>query len=86
MKKAADAVKGAFDAAERRLRSAREDVMQKKEECRQKMDLECDRCRDLKCKKAKDDCKEFYNSIGSFLKDSGEETGIGMWCLSSCFV
>ena len=84
MKKAADAVKGAFDAAERRLRSAREDVMRKKEECKRKMTLECDRCRDLKCKKAKDDCNDFFDRIGKAVANAAKKVGMG--CLPSCFI
>lgn len=64
---AAAAVKGAFDAAQRRLRGAQEDVKRKKEECKRKMSLKCDRCRSLKCKKAQNDCKGFLDKAGKWI-------------------
>lgn len=76
MKKAADAVKGAFDAAQKRLRNAQDDVIRKKEECKRKMTLECDRCRDLKCNKAKDDCNAFFDRIAKALRKAAKAVGM----------
>ena len=76
MKKAADAVKGAFDAAQKTLRSAQDHVIQKKEECKRKMTLECDNCRKLKCKKAQDDCNAFFARVGKWFKDTAKKVGM----------
>jgi hypothetical protein len=64
---AASAVKGAFEEAQRKLRSAQDHVKRKKEECKRKMSLKCDRCRDLKCKKAENDCKGFLDKAGKWI-------------------
>ena len=79
MDEAASAVKGAFDAAQTKLRGAREDVIRKKEECKRKMSLKCDRCRDLKCKKAKDDCNGFLDKAGKWI--GGAINTVGMFLI-----
>lgn len=77
MDEAAAAVKGAFDEAQRKLRGAQDDVRRKKEECKRKMSLKCDRCRDLKCKKAQNDCKGFLDKAGKWI--GGAINAVGMY-------
>ena len=69
-------MKGAFDAAQKRLRSAQDDVIRKKQECKRKMSLKCDRCRDLKCKKAKDDCNAFFGRVGKWFENTANKAGM----------
>ena len=64
---AADAVKGAFDAAQKELASARQSVIEKKEECKRKMSLKCDNCKNLKCKEAERNCKGFLDAAGKWI-------------------
>ena len=64
---AAAAVKGAFEAAQRKLRGAQDAVRRKKEDCKRKMSLKCDKCRSLKCKKAENDCKGFLDKAGKWI-------------------
>jgi len=64
---AAKAVKGAFEEAQAKLSSARQSVIQKKEECKQKMSLKCDRCKDMKCKEATRNCKGALDKFGKWI-------------------
>ena len=64
---AAKAVKGAFDSAQQELASARQSVIEKKEECKRKMSLKCDKCKDLKCKEAQRNCKGFLDDAGKWI-------------------
>ena len=64
---AAKAVKGAFDAAQKQLQDARNDVIAKKEECKRQMSLKCDRCKQLKCRQAERDCKGFLDAAGKWI-------------------
>ena len=64
---AAKAVTAAFDAAEKSLRDAQKAVTEKKEECKRKLELKCDNCKDLKCKQAEDDCKGFMDAAGKWI-------------------
>ena len=67
MDEAAKAVRAAFDAAEKSLQDAQRDVIEKKEECKKKLELKCDNCKSLKCKQAEDDCKGFMDAAGKWI-------------------
>ena len=67
MDEAAKSVKAAFDAAEKSLRDAQRAVIEKKEECKRKLQLKCDNCKSLKCKQAVDDCKGFMDKAGKWI-------------------
>ena len=64
---AAKAVRAAFDAAEKKLREAREAVVKAKEDCKRKMSLKCDNCKNLKCKEAKEACEDHLDEAGKFI-------------------
>jgi len=64
---AAKAVKAAFDAAQKKLQDARNHVIEKKAECKRKMSLKCDRCKNLKCKQAERNCKGFLDAAGKWI-------------------
>ena len=64
---AAKSVKAAFDAAEKSLQDAQQAVLEEKENCKRKMELKCDNCKNLKCKKAEDDCKGFMDAAGKWI-------------------
>ena len=64
---AAKAVKAAFDAAQKKLQDARNAVVEKKAECKRKMSLKCDRCKDLKCRQAERNCKGFLDAAGKWI-------------------
>jgi len=64
---AAKAVRAAFDAAEKELRDARQSVIDAKEDCKRKMSLKCDNCKDLKCKEAANNCKNFLDAAGKWI-------------------
>ena len=72
--KAASGIKSAFDEAERQLISAQDDVKKAKRDCKRKMELECDNCRDLKCKQAEEDCKDFLDDAGKWIENAGKTT------------
>ena len=40
------------------------------------MELECDNCRDLKCRQAEDDCKDFLDDAGNWISNAGETVGM----------
>ena len=60
-------MRAAFDAAEKKLRDARNHVIEKKAECKRKMSLKCDRCKNLKCKQAERNCKGFLDAAGKWI-------------------
>ena len=64
---AAKAVQATFDAAEKELRNAREAVVEAKEDCKRKMSLECDNCKNLKCKEAEENCKGHLDAAGKWI-------------------
>ena len=64
---AAKAVRAAFDAAQRELANARQAVIDAKEECKRKMSLKCDNCKNLKCKEAEKNCKGFLDAAGKWI-------------------
>ena len=68
-------MKAAFDAAEKSLSDARKDVLEKKAECKRKMSLKCDNCKNLKCKQAEDNCKEFLDAAGKWIGGVVDATG-----------
>ncbi|XP_067053119.1 uncharacterized protein [Acropora muricata] len=74
---AAKAVKKAFDDAKAKLQDARKAVVEKKAECKRKMSLKCDRCRDLKCKQAERNCKGFLDAAGKWI--GGVVNAAGKW-------
>ena len=67
MDEAAKAVQATFDAAEKELRNAREAVVEAKEDCKRKMSLECDNCKNLKCKEAEENCKGHLDAAGKWI-------------------
>lgn len=73
-------MKGAFDEAQKKLRGAQDHVKRKKEDCKRKMSLKCDRCRDLKCKKAENDCKGFLDKAGKWI--GGAINAVGTYSAS----
>lgn len=79
---AAKAVKKAFDDAKAKLQDARKAVVEKKAECKRKMSLKCDRCRDLKCKQAERNCKGFLDAAGKWI--GGVVNAAGMLILEWC--
>ena len=60
-------MRAAFDAAEKKLRDARNHVIEKKAECKRKMSLKCDKCKNLKCKQAERNCKGFLDAAGKWI-------------------
>ncbi|XP_068704567.1 uncharacterized protein [Montipora foliosa] len=64
---AAKSVKAAFDAAKQKLASARQSVINAKEDCKRKMSLKCDNCKSLKCKEAENNCKGFLDAAGKWI-------------------
>ncbi|KAJ7381185.1 hypothetical protein OS493_004785 [Desmophyllum pertusum] len=74
---AAKSVKAAFDAAKKSLQDAQNAVLEKKAECKRKMSLKCDNCKNLKCKQAKDNCKGFLDAAGKWI--GGVVDAAGKW-------
>ena len=64
---AAKSVKAAFDAAEKELADARQSIINAKEDCKRKMSLKCDNCKNLKCKEAERNCKGFLDAAGKWI-------------------
>lgn len=60
-------MRAAFDAAEKSLQDAQQAVLEEKENCKRAMSLKCDNCKNLKCKKAEDDCKGFMDAAGKWI-------------------
>ena len=60
-------MRAAFDAAQEELANARKAVVEEKEECKRKMSLKCDNCKDLKCKEAEKNCKGFLDAAGKWI-------------------
>lgn len=87
MDEAAKAVKGAFDAAQKLLQDARNDVIAEKEECKRRMSLKCDKCKQLKCRQAERDCKGFLDAAGKWIGGVVDAAGIleYLWKLYSIY-
>ena len=64
---AADAVDKAFKEAQAQLRSAQDKVIKAKEDCKRKMSLKCENCRNLKCRQAEKNCKGFLDAAGKWI-------------------
>lgn len=64
---AAKSVKAVFDAAQKELADARQSVINAKEDCKRKMSLKCDNCKNLKCKEAEKNCKGFLDAAGKWI-------------------
>lgn len=64
---AAEAVKSAFNEAQKKLADARSAVIKAKEDCKRKMVLKCDNCRKLKCAQAVVNCKGFLDKAGKWI-------------------
>ena len=56
-----------FDAAKKKLGEARRAVIEKREECKRKMQLKCDNCKKLKCAQAERNCKGFLDKAGKWI-------------------
>ncbi|KAK3707600.1 hypothetical protein QZH41_017862 [Actinostola sp. cb2023] len=78
---AAKAVKGAFEAAQKELGNARRTVIEKKAECKRKMSLKCDKCKDLKCKQAETNCKGALDKFGKWI--GGVVNAAGQWVVKT---
>ena len=64
---AAKSVDAFFEAAQTILQEAQQDVLEEKENCKRKMELDCDSCMALKCQQAEDDCKGFMDEAGKWI-------------------
>ena len=73
---AAKAVDGAFKEAQKQLRSAQDKVIGAKEDCKRKMSLKCDNCKNLKCAQAEKNCKGFLDAAGKWI--GGVVNKVGM--------
>ena len=67
---AAKAVRAAFEAAKKSLQDAQRAVTEKKEECKRKLEIDCDNCKSLKCKQAEEGCKDFLDDAGKWIGDT----------------
>ena len=68
-------MKGAFDAAQKQLQNARNDVVAKKEQCKRELQLKCDKCKELKCKEAENNCKGFLDKAGKWIGGVVDKVG-----------
>lgn len=60
-------MKGAFEAAQKSLSDARRKVIGAKEDCKRKMSLKCDKCKNLKCQQATRNCKGALDKFGKWI-------------------
>ena len=67
---AAKSVRAAFDAGEKALADARQSVINAKEDCKRKMSLKCDNCKNLKCKEAESNCQGHLDDAGKFISEN----------------
>lgn len=71
------AIRGVFDKAKEELGKARRAVIEKREECKRKMQLKCDNCKKLKCAQAERNCKGFLDKAGKWI--GGVVNAVGKW-------
>ena len=50
-------------------------MIDKREECKRKMQLKCDDCMDLKCKEAERGCKGFLNDAAEWIGGRVDDVG-----------
>ncbi|XP_048580608.1 uncharacterized protein LOC5507741 isoform X2 [Nematostella vectensis] len=70
-------VKGAFEAAQKKLSDARNHVIEKKAECKRKMSLKCDNCKRMQCARAERNCKGALDAAGKWI--GGVINAAGKW-------